>query len=56
MPYGELATGIRPEGWPTLRFKNVFKRDLKEGNVNPACWKAVAADRSRWRLAVKAGI
>ena len=56
MHYGELATGIRPAGWPTLRFKNVFKRDLKAGNVNPAGWKAVAADRSRWRLAFKAGI
>ena len=56
MPYGEPATGIRPARRPTLRFKNVFESDLKEGNVNPACWKAVAADRSRWRLAVKAGI
>lgn len=55
-PYGELATRIIPAGWPTLCFKNVFKRDLKEGNVNPADWKAVAADRSLWRLAIKAGI
>ena len=56
MPYGELATRIIPAGWPTLCFKNVFKRDLKEGNVNPADWKAVAADQSLWRLAIKAGI
>ena len=56
MPYGELATGIRPAGRPTLRIKNVFKRDQKTGNVNPTGWEAVAADRSCWRLAVKARI
>ena len=27
--YGELATGSRPTGRPTLRYKDVLKRDLK---------------------------
>ena len=31
MFYGELATGARPVGRPTLRFKDVCKRDLKAG-------------------------
>ena len=44
--HGELATGIRTAGSPTLHFKDVWKRDLKAGNVNPAGWEAVAADRS----------
>ena len=53
--YGELATGLRPTGRPTLRFKDVCKRDMKVGNINLAGWKALAADRSHWRLAVKVG-
>ena len=53
--YGELVTGTRPIGRPTLRFKDVCKRDLKAGNINLAGWEALAADRSHWRLAVKVG-
>ena len=56
MLYGELATGARPVGGSTLRFKDFCKRDLKAGNINTAGWEAAAADRCRWRLAVKAGI
>ena len=52
--YGELATGTRPIRRPNLRFKDVCKRDLKAGNINLAVWEALAADRSHWRLAVKA--
>ena len=53
--YGELATGTRPTRRPTLRFKDVCKRDLKAGNINLAGWEASATDRSHWRLAVRAG-
>ena len=56
MLYGELATGSRPKGRPLLRYKDVCKRDLKAGNIDPAGLEAVAADRSKWRLAVTAGI
>ena len=31
--YGELATGSRPTGRPTLRYKDVLKRDLKAGCI-----------------------
>ena len=54
--YGELATGFRPAGRPVLGYKDVCKRDMKTGNINPTDWEAIAADRSSWRLAVKAGI
>ena len=50
--YGELATGTKPTARPPLR----FKRDVKAGNINPAGWEAVAADRRHWRLDDKAGI
>ena len=42
-------------GQPTLRFKDVCKRVLKGGNINLAGWEAVAAGRSHWMLAIKAG-
>lgn len=54
--YGKLATGSRPAGRPVLRHKDVCKRDLKAGNINPTGWETVAADRSSWRLVVKTGI
>ena len=47
--YGELATGSRPTGRPTLRYKDVLKRDLKGGGIVPAGFEALAADRSGWR-------
>ncbi|KAK4321136.1 hypothetical protein Pmani_008041 [Petrolisthes manimaculis] len=56
MLYGELATGSRPAGRPVLCYKDVCKRDLKAGNINPANWETVGADRNFWRLAVRAGL
>ncbi|XP_076059470.1 uncharacterized protein LOC143036099 [Oratosquilla oratoria] len=38
---GELATGSRPAGRPILRYKDVLKRDLKVGDINPASWERV---------------
>jgi len=54
--YGELATGSRPAGRPVLRYKDVVKRDMKAGDINPTGWETVAADCSSWRHAVKAGM
>ena len=31
--YGELSTGTRPTGRPTLRFKDVCQRYLKAGSI-----------------------
>ena len=52
--YGELAPG----GRPMLRYKDVVKRDMKAGGINPTSWETVAADRSNWRQPgiVKTGI
>ena len=41
--YGELATGSRSAGRPNLRFKDVCKRDLKAGDINPTVWEALRA-------------
>ncbi|KAK4323051.1 hypothetical protein Pmani_006235 [Petrolisthes manimaculis] len=56
MLYGELVTGSRPAGRPVLRYKDVCKRDLKVGNINPANWETVAADCNGWSFAVRAGL
>ena len=54
--YGELATGSRPTGRPTLRYKDVLKRDLKAGGISPAGFEALAADRSGWRYTTESAI
>ena len=53
MLYGELATGSRPAGRPTLRYKDVCKRDLRAGDIAPTDLEALAADRNVWRLTTK---
>ena len=45
--YVELASGTRPTGRPILRFKDVCKRDIKKGSINPANSEMQAADRIR---------
>ncbi|KAL8602544.1 hypothetical protein ACOMHN_062332 [Nucella lapillus] len=54
--YGELATGSRPTGRPTLQYKDVCKRDFKAGGIAPADFQALAADRSSWLLATRSAI
>ena len=54
--YGDLATGSRPTGRPTLRYKDVLKRDLKAGGIAPAGFEALAASRSGWRYTTKSAI
>ena len=34
--FGELATGTRPLGRPSLRFKDICKQDLKDCRIEPA--------------------
>ena len=53
MLYGELATGSRLAGRPTLRYKDVCKRDLRAGGIAPTDPEALAADRNVWRLTTK---
>ena len=53
--YGELASGKRSVGRPSLRFKDVCKRDLRAADIDISQWEAHAADRDNWRLTVKHG-
>ena len=55
MLYGELATGSRPTGRPTLRYKDTCKRDLKASGIQPADVEAVTCDRIAWRAKVHDG-
>ena len=56
MLYGELETGSRRTGRPVLRYKDVCKRDMKAGNIDPANWEAAAEDRNKWMRDVKESI
>ena len=51
--YGELCVGTRPVGRPSLRYKDVCKRDLKNAQINTEYWEGRAADRDAWRLLIK---
>ena len=54
--YGQLTTGVRNVGCPTLRFKEASKHDLKACEIYPNNWKEGACDRACWRRTVKEGI
>lgn len=56
MLYGELATGTRPTGRPTLRFKDVCKRDMLSCNINPAELETETSNRAHWRANIHTGI
>ena len=51
---GELVTGTRPTGRPALLFKDICKRDMKDGGYNPPDLESAAADRSSWRTTTRA--
>ena len=51
--YGELAEGTRARGRPNLRFKDVCKRDMKAGNMDPDNLGEHTKDRNVWRQSVK---
>ena len=51
--YGELCYGVRPVGRPSLRYKDVYMRDMKFARINLDYWEGRAADRDTWRLLVK---
>ncbi|CAI5793948.1 ADAM metallopeptidase with thrombospondin type 1 motif 13, partial [Podarcis lilfordi] len=50
--YGELASGTRHAGRPTLHYKDVFKHDMKADKINPALWEFLADNHSTWRQTV----
>ena len=50
---GELALGSRTTDRPHLRNKDVCVRDMKAVDVDTMSWEGLAADRAKWRSALK---
>ena len=51
--YRELALGRRSNGRPHLRYKDVCVRDMKAVDIDTMSWEGLAADRTKWRSALK---
>lgn len=53
LPNYLMYTGVKhvSRGRPTLRFKEVCKRDLKAYDINPTIWQVIAAESNDWRQA-----
>ena len=51
--YGELALGRRTTGRPHMRYKDVCVRDMKAVDIDTMSWEGLAADRTKWRIAIK---
>ena len=51
--YVELAMGRRTTGRPHLRYKDVCVRDMKAVDIDTMPWEGLAADRTKWRSALK---
>ena len=51
--YGELALGRRTTGHSHLRYKDVGVRDMKAVEIESMSWEGLAADRTKWRRALK---
>ena len=50
---GELDLGRRTTGRPHLRYKDVCVRDMKAVDIDTMSWEGLAADRTKWRIALK---
>ena len=53
--YGELACGKRLQHKPRKRYKDGFKSNLKDEDIDVDTWEATAVDRGVWRELVKTG-
>ena len=51
--YGELALRRKTTGRPHLRYKDVCERDMKTVYIDTMSWEDLAADRTKWRSALK---
>ena len=51
--YGELTLGRRTTGHPRLRYKDVCVRDMKADDIDTMSWEGLAAQRTKWRSALK---
>ena len=53
--YGELQSGARSHGGQKKRFKDTLKVSMKDFNIDPTLWEALAQNRPAWREAVTKG-
>ena len=51
--HGELALGRRTTSHPHLRNKDVCIRDMNAVDIDTMFWESLAADRMKWRSALK---
>ena len=51
--YCELALRRRTTGHPPLRYKDVCVIDMKAVDIDTMSWEGLAADRTKWRSALK---
>ena len=51
--YGELIAGKRNLGCPQLRYRDVYKWDMKELNIDLNKLDELATDRSKWEITCK---
>ena len=54
--YSELKNGKRQQGRPSLRYKDVCKRDMNATGINLGTWENDAEDRSKWKAMIKNGM
>ena len=47
--YGQLKNGQRKIGAPRKRYKDYFKSNLKDFNIDVTAWKEATSNRSAWR-------
>ena len=50
-----LSYGKRSQGGQRKRFKDSLKNNLKRFDIDTGLWESAAADRSRWRTAIREG-
>ena len=53
--YGQLKNGQRKIGAPRKRYKDYFKSNLKDFNIDVTAWEKAASDRPTWRRLISNG-
>ena len=53
--YGQLKNGQRKIGAPRKRYKDYFKSNLKDFNIDVTAWEKAASNRPAWRRLISNG-
>ena len=51
--YGQLSSGSRSRGLPKLRYKDIYKQDLKSCQVAPVNQETMAKNRTNWHSLIE---